>query len=613
MAASVVVLGLGTFVAAFDWNWFKPLVERYFSAGSGRVVRADDLSLGFSDNFEPEVRLRGVYVQNIDWASTPEPMAVAGEVRFQFAWSGLWQRPRRIRRLTLIDAQVNLERLADGRRNWRLRNAEDTAPGRVQILALEARRSRIRFIHRGQNLDVTMAAHPPAAPAPLVAGDPVTSQVDFKGSWNGRPFDGEALTGNLITFQHTGQWVPVRGQLRTGTTRIDIEGRVADLFKLSQVDAELRARGPSLSALNSFLGVQLPATVPYTLTAQLTKDQREFTFVKLDAELGKTDLAGELHYDASGTTPRLDATLQSRRADLADLGTLVRTRPGVAGAGAHPSAGAPPERLLSNTSLGAAGLRGLTAEVDLRVRELHVGALPPMQNLRLHATVDAGVLDVKPLQFGWAGGKVNATLGLDASGEVPAGKADVSWQKLRLEDLLPPQEEAKRVTGPLSGRFVFRGQGASAAALAQGGTGQLTLQLASGSLPNKLEAKLGLDGGKWLRSLFAGTQPVAIHCGELVAELRGGRVRSRQLVLETAQTRLVGVGTVDLRDEQFELWLDPQPKKTALLALSSVIRVRGGLALPGASQISLESSKEVELGREGCVGAAAAVGRPRAG
>jgi uncharacterized protein involved in outer membrane biogenesis len=49
-----------------------------------------------------------------------------------------------ISRLVLVDAEVDLERQADGQRNWRLTQPEYRGPGKVRVLVLEAYRSRIR-------------------------------------------------------------------------------------------------------------------------------------------------------------------------------------------------------------------------------------------------------------------------------------------------------------------------------------------------------------------------------------------------------------------------------------------------------------------------------------
>src|SRR5262249_9482368 len=144
----------------FDWNWFRPALERYVSEKSGRDVRADDLHVSIGLTLEPTVRLRGVRIPNAPWASLRTPMAVAGEAQFTFSLSSLWGRRPVVTRLVLHDADVDLERAADGRRNWRLTEPYYRGPPRINVLTLEAHRSKIRYSNREIDLLVETAASP---------------------------------------------------------------------------------------------------------------------------------------------------------------------------------------------------------------------------------------------------------------------------------------------------------------------------------------------------------------------------------------------------------------------------------------------------------------------
>lgn len=588
-SAAGLVVALAVFIALFDWNWFRPAVERHFSERSGRSVQVADLHIGLGDDLQPVVRLRGLRVQNAPWATSTAPMAVAGEASFRFAWRSLWQRPRVVTDMRLIDAEVNLERRANGLRNWRLLHPDDTGPGRLLVMALRAERSRLSFVHHGVGLSLQATSSPLSGPVEPVRGEPLTRLIGFKGHFRGQPFEGETFTGDEITFQQTGRAIPLRGQVRVANNKLDVDGFAADLFKGTTGDADLRLRGPSLASLNALLAVGLPRSAPYTASGHLLKEAQAWSVTKLNAELGRSDLAGELNADLSTDTPRLQATLQSRRIDMADL----------TGPAAAPPRAIAREPLLLSRSLGLGGLRQFDAELDLRVQSLHAADLPPLQALRLHASLDGGQLALKPVQFGWAGGQVNGSFAVDASRQPAAARIELQWKKLRLEALLPDVPEPSRINGPLSGRLKLSGRGDSMADWLRSGSGTLAASMTGGSLPNKLDAKLALNGGKWLRALLSGHEPVAIHCGELLAELRDGNVRSRSLLLETAQTRIGGTAQLDLRSERFELWLDPQPKQRSLLALPSSIRVQGTLAAPGQAAITLESPRDFGAG-EGC-------------
>src|SRR5690606_22342164 len=63
--------------------------------------------------------------------------------------------------------------------------------------------------------------------------------------------------------------------------------------------------------------------------------------------------------------------------------------------------------------------------------------------------------------------------------------------------------------------------------------------------------------------------------------VEGGVMTARALALDTTDTIIVGEGTVDLRDETFDLVLKPRPKDRSILALRSPLVVDGTFRDPG--------------------------------
>jgi hypothetical protein len=251
----VVALGVGA--ALFDWNWFRHPLERYLREQSHREIRIGDLHVDVGFSLEPTVRVRGVYIENAPWANKG-PAAVAGEASFTFSLKSLWEGQPIISRLVLIDADVQLERQADGLRNWRLRNPEDRSPGRIKVLRMEPHRTMIRVIRRDIDLDVLVAASDAGSNGqPTDAAHP--TRVVFKGEFGGTAFSGEVLTGPMLTFLETGESFAIRGHATAGKSRLDVDGAVADLLKPSFIDATVRLAGSSLSELRPFLRMSLPA------------------------------------------------------------------------------------------------------------------------------------------------------------------------------------------------------------------------------------------------------------------------------------------------------------------------------------------------------------------
>src|SRR5688572_872001 len=123
-----LLLAIVVLVALFDWNWLRQPLERYLVHKSGREVRIGDLHVALGLNLQPTVRVRDVYIENAPWAAAKRPFATAGEARFTVSLRTVLDDRVLVSRLVLLDADVEMERQADGLRNWRLRDPESRGP-----------------------------------------------------------------------------------------------------------------------------------------------------------------------------------------------------------------------------------------------------------------------------------------------------------------------------------------------------------------------------------------------------------------------------------------------------------------------------------------------------
>src|SRR5579859_456205 len=288
---------LGIVSALFDWNWFRHPLERALSESSHREIRIGDLQVHIGISLEPTVRLRDVYVENARWADK-RAAAVAGEASFTFSLRSVWDGRPVISRLVLKDAVLDMERQADGLRNWRLRDPEDRGPGRIKVLRLEAHRTTIRFVRRDIGLDVTAAASPAQTGADGREPDASRpTRIDFKGVFGDEAFSGEFLTGEQLTFLDTGESFLLRGHASAATSRLDVDGSIADLLGPSAIDAKVRLAGHSLSQLHSFLPTTLPASRPYEFESRVRLTTDDISLSELQGKIGHSDLAGAIRFD----------------------------------------------------------------------------------------------------------------------------------------------------------------------------------------------------------------------------------------------------------------------------------------------------------------------------
>lgn len=560
---------LGTLAAALliiataEW-WLPPALKQFVWSRAQRRVELAGLDLGLTAALEPTVRLRGLRIDNAAWAD-PRPFVVAREVRFTFAWRSLRERRIVVSRLDLIDAQVDLEREADGLRNWRLSSPQDRGPGKIRIVSLDARDSSVRFVHRGEHLELETAIAALASPDERMEhGLALSKRLSLQGQRNGQRFEGRLDVSDVLSFVDSGVPFAVRGDAKTAQTTLHIDGTVADLAKLGDVDARIELSGASLHELQAPLQYTLPGTKPYRLAAHLRKTGPRAALTGLTGRLGTSEFSGQIVRtlrddegeggDDKSARPAIEAHLRSPHVDWSDL-TAIRS-------------GHSPGADLST-------LRDIDLQATLDIATLSTPWPLQLRALTMKAALERGVLTLSPFQVGSAGGTLAGRATLDARRNPPALDLEVDADGLRIDRLLPSQPENRRVDGAVRGRVVLHSTGATPAEMLANAEGRVSAQTRGATIASSLDARLALNGGRVLRTLLEGNEPVPVRCVAAEWQIRRGALHSRRLVMETDRLKLVGTGSVDLANRSLALTFTPQRKQAALFALQRSIRVSG--------------------------------------
>jgi uncharacterized protein involved in outer membrane biogenesis len=565
-------------VASQPW-WLAPLVARQLSASSGRAVAFDALWVGFSFALEPVVHVRGARIENAAWADATRPFMAVSEAAAVVSWRSVVEHRPVIALLVLRDGSIDLERQADGLRNWRLQHPEDRGPGRYKLLALEAHRSTIRFVHRGIDLVLEATATANDAGATSDAEPSLPTHLDLNGTWRELPFTASLVTGEVLTFLETGRSFPLRGRLDAGGVRLDASGSAGDIFRLPSIDAHVALSGDSLLPFRAFTGSRQNSTVKkaFRVDGHLKADGRSFTLAAMQAHIGATDLAGELGFTRGEERNAMRATLRSTSADLDDLMWLAGRGSAPPGRVATSDAPMPAPAATATHAFDFSHARSLDAELDLDAKRLHAADYPMLQSLHLQAVLKDGLLTVSDVDVGLAQGHASGQGVVDMRAQAASVEATLALRGLRVENLWRDQAENKRITGELRAHMTLKASGDSPAALLSSASGAASASLGGGTIASLLDAEMGLQGGKILRSMVAGSTPIAIRCAAVAIDLDHGAGRLRSLVLDTERTRTTGTGTIDLPGETVDLVFTPEAKQGGLFVLDRSIRVHGPL------------------------------------
>ncbi|MEO7337331.1 MAG: AsmA family protein, partial [Caldimonas sp.] len=598
------------FVVLFDWDWLRPSLNRYITRKTQREFTSAHLAVKLG--LTPTIQLRGVTFANAPGAGL-EPMAQLGTLEFSVSLRDLFDGKVLVPRAALTDATLRFARTPDGRKNWVLSDANDRSPSRLRISSLSVTRGNLHYADAGVPfvLDIAVNTFDPAAQAKSGdAGAPAgnthyTTRYAFQGKYHDASFSGEALTGDVLSFQESGINFPLRGHLAAGTTRLDIEGTVADAAEISAIDVRLKMSGATLANIYPFLLLPLPATPPYRIEGHLTKRQSRFELDEIRAQLGATDITGSAAYVQRQPRPLLQAKLHSDLLVLADLGPLVgintKANPNAPpptqaetrsrataqakerqqnGVRALPAATPTGERLLPTGKFEGGRLKAIDADVQLVAQRVKAPERLEVANVRAQLQLHDGVLALDPFSVDFAGGRILANIHLDARQPILDTRTDVRFERLELAELLPSSPTIARSKGRLDARVVLHGRGDSIADAAAKADGRVSAVVSRAQISNLLDAAAGLNGGKVIQLLVGGDQQIAIRCGAAAFDVRGGQGRSTLFVIDTEQSRIDGSGTFDLDHERFDAKIEPQPKHPGIFSLRTPVRVFGSFRHP---------------------------------
>ena len=579
-------------ILIFDWNWLRRPLESYVSEKTQRTFTISDLDVKLG--LEPTIVLKDLVFGNAEWGR-PEPMATAKKLEFSVSLRNLFEGKVLLPRVALTDAKILMERLKDDRKNWILSDPSDTAPSRFRIGALSVNNGQLEYVDYDIPFALTVDANTFAKPE----NTRYSARFEFAGKYRDAKFAGNALTGEVISFQETGVPFPLKGHLVAGTTTLDVEGTVADAVNISGIDVDLHIAGLTMANLYPFLLLPLPASPPYDLRGHLILKGNKYTLEKLNGNIGETDVHGQAAYVVRKPRPMLTAELHSKLINLADLGPLV-------GVKTKASMGKPKttqaetsttteaaaaerrqnvDRILPAGSFEGSRLQAIDAEVTLETKKLKAPTDLPFENMRAVLKLNDAVLKVEPLELGFAGGTIISQILLDARQPIIKASIQTDVRRLQLDRLLPENPKFAKAAGTVGGKIDLRGAGNSIADMAAKSDGKLSAVVADGRISNLLDALSGLHGGKALQVLMRGDQDIAVRCGGVAFDVKAGKGTASVFMVDTEQTQITGVGGFDFDQERLNMKIEPKPKKPGILSMRTPLRVSGSFRNP---EIALE-------------------------
>jgi uncharacterized protein involved in outer membrane biogenesis len=563
-----LLLGALLVLYFMDWNEMRGSLGRYLSHRTGREVRIDG-NLGVKlFSWQPSVDAAGIYVGNPQWVGTPQAAQVNAlrvEVRLVPLIFG-----RLIVPLVKLDhPDILLVRDATGRTNW---DSGGKNPNRafrlppIQRFLVNDGHVRIDDAVRKLHFTGTVTSEENAG------GGSKDNRAGFTltgdGSLNNNKFLADVKGGPLLNVDQTRPY-NFNADVHAGATHAQVNGAITQPFHLDRFTAGITVTGPTMADLYFLTGLVLPHTPAYHMTLSVARDGTFYRLNDINAAMGTTDLRGNLTVDAAQTIPMLRGQVASRVLNFSDLGPLV------GGGKAAPVAS---KYLLPDTVLHTERLRQTDAEVDYSAAAIKSRDFP-LTGLVTHISVEGGVLNLKPLTFGFTQGRLAGSLKVDARKAVPTSTVDARLTDLRAENFIKSSD--KPIHGVLEARAVLTGTGNSVHATASTANGTFTAVVPSGGMRHSLAEWMGVDVLTALSLNLSGDNSnTNLRCAVASFGAKGGVLNSQKFVIDTDPVRVDGGGTIDLRDETLAMEMQGNPKSFQFVRLRAPITVKGSLAHP---------------------------------
>lgn len=599
-ALGVFALAIVLLLAFWDWNWFKPIVERQVEARTGRSFEITGNLDVDRFGWTPLVQIQGFRFGNASWSKEPV-MAEAECLQLAIELKPLlFHREVRIPEIRLKKPRLRLEYGPNRAGNWTF---GEPSTGTTQYGALWIDDGKLRFIDARNDTDIAVNVRSdlrdPSSQAPPIL-------ADGGGQWQARKFKLDGRADAPLALRETTRPYRIDVHAYAGNTKAHARGTLLDPLRLRGFNLMFALSGPNLAELYPLIGLAIPDSPPYSfdgrLTREITPPSRTGTkdtgniwhYNDFKGRLGDSDLGGDASFETGRARPILVADLVSKRVDFKDLAGFVGKKPTTNDTPAPATS-----RVLPDHPYELDKLRSMDANVKWKAQRINAPKLP-LDDMDAHLFLDAGVLRLDPLNFGVASGDIRSTIRMDARESPIHTRADIRARGLDLGKLIPEPDVMKDAIGRVGGDVRITGTGNSIARMLGTSNGEAQLGMGHGQISNLLMEFAGIDIAESLKFLIEGDKRIPIRCAFGDFTVKDGVMQTRSLAFDSTDTIIVGEGNISLKDETLDLTLRPRPKDRSLFSFRAPLKVGGTFRdpsfRPDMKRVGLRAALALTLG-----------------
>ena len=545
----------------FGLNLLKGTITRSVTEATGReLVIEGDLRPVWSW-LHPRLRVEGVSFANADWGAA-DYLLTAEAIEASISVLPLFVGRVVLPEVHLQGAELSLEQDEEGRKNWILKEEpeEQKKESRLHVKQLTVTEGRLRWEDAWREHSFV---------ADLSTDD---TGINFtgEGTYSGMPLKAKGRTGHVLSIRDETTPFPIAGEIKIGDTSATLEGTLTGLVGFKGIDLHFKQlSGNTMEDLYWIIGLALPDSSPYKLSGRLLRTDGMWKFENFAGKVGESDLSGTLQVDTGGKRPYMHGDLVSKVLNLVDLGPLVGTNQPREDGGVLPDAPFNVERWQS-----------LDSDIRLKAGTIKRPEALPIENLSTRWRLRDQVITLDPLEFGIAGGKLTGVIKVDGNKDPVRGEINMRVRGLQLAKLFPTVKQAQGSIGDLNGLVELSGTGDSVGKLLASSQGKIGVYMDEGKISRFLMELVALDLWDAARAKMKGDQDIDIRCVIADFGVKGGVAHANAFVFDTTIVNINGNGTINLKTEEMDLKLKPQPKDKSIGSLRTPLHIRGTFSEP---------------------------------
>ena len=576
-----------------DWNRSRGWVSEKVSQAIGRdfAIRGPlDLDWQWPQQMEsgwrrwiptPVVTAHDVLIGNPpDFAAKGPHFAHLARATADIALLPLLARRIEIRSVALTEPDVRLERLAEKNNNWTFDfRREPGAEPRwsVSLGRLLLSKGELGYDDALRKLSVSGTVD--TLPADQTEDGRYGIGFDFSG-WQGKAeVRGSGKAGQLLSLREEQLDYPLKLDARAGRLGATAEGTIANPRQLSGVDLQVNLKGGSLADLFPLTGIVLPDTPPFQTRGQLVgtlkPDGAVWQYQGFTGTVGKSDLAGDVTYTSAKPRPILKGTMKSKLLRLEDLGPVVGAKSN------NPDKKQRAGKVLPDDPFDTSRWDKMDLDLQYTGQRIERPQAVPLDSLRAHAVMDNAQLKLAPLDFGIAKGRFTTQVLLNSRTKPMQVSLRGDVKNLQLSALFPKIELMKKSLGDVDGGIALDGRGQSVAQILAAANGQAKLYVRDGVMSQQLLDLAGLNLGSVIVSkLFGQDKEVRLRCAIADVPVRNGVAYMQNVKVNTDDALIEIDGTADMRQEMFDIDVNPKAYSLKFFSLRTPLEVRGPFIKP---------------------------------